>query len=121
MAVFALNSFAQPPPLPSDPPPAPTPPPELLVTNVYRLVPVTSSTNAAPRHIKPVRRWQKPCPECGCVCISTNILWNGSHTEPPGTIVRDGTVIFECSGEQFREAFHEAVKTSPPMIELPPK
>ena len=94
------------------------------VTNTtVTVVPVAalSATNAPARHVKPVRRWAKQCPHCHTICISTNLVWNGGHVEAPGTLVRDGMVTFECSGDKFTDQVHEAVETSPPMVELPPE
>jgi len=99
-------------------------PPELLVTNVYRLVPVTSSTNAPPRAAKLVRRWQKECPECGHLCVSTNFHVSGSASTPdPNVFTRFLTVTFKCESPDCNEMFSDTIqeqRRKTPMIELPP-
>lgn len=88
--------------------------------------------SAAVKRARAPRQFQKVCPECGSVCTSTNLVWNGSHAEGDHT-VKDGSVIFHCShvespgtgiwvecGEDFSEEIHRALRKSPPMVELPP-
>jgi len=75
------------------------------------------STNAAPARLAKVRTFVKACPECGQLCVSTNLVWcGGSQTE------RWGRVTFtcqntNCEGESFSEELKQPVKKSAPMVE----
>ncbi len=86
-----------------------------IVTNVTYIVKTNSYMPPLLNHVKPMRRWHKTCPECGAVCESTNLLWNGGHTDPSGAMIRDGVVTFACNGEKFSEVFHELVTISTPI------
>src|SRR5438132_9211336 len=93
----------------------------ILVTNqvVHHYTPVALSATNAPRS-KGTRQFQKQCPECGAVCLSTNLNWNGWHAEGERS-VRDGSVIFRCNcGEYFSEEVHKVIHKTAPMIELTP-
>ncbi|SRR6266550_1404042 len=69
---------------------------------------------------KKPRTFVKTCPDCGTVCVSTNLVWNGgSLTE------RWGTVRFTCNntncesaGEMFWEEIKQPIKRSAPMVEI---
>lgn len=79
--------------------------------------PLPQNADAKPRK---VRTFAKACPECGQVCISTNLVWTGSSN-----VERFGTVTFTCFNkacedynESFSEELRRPIKKSPPMVEV---
>ncbi|SRR6266403_1352925 len=87
-------------------PPSPS---DTVITNIPSLKPIVIH--------RVYRTFQKICPECTNICISTNLILNGGSNVEKWSRVQFICTNTECNNI-FQEELKEPIKKSPPMVEI---
>src|SRR5216117_979841 len=92
--------------------------PSTSTINALPPLPPGVTNSSTPIVHKKIRTFAKACPECGTVCVSTNLFWHTfTQTE------RVGSVHFTCTNQDcdgliFSEEIKRPIKKSAPMVEV---